>query len=242
MDKFLFPVDFVVINMEEDDDASLIPGRPFMKTAKIMIDIDDGLMNAIMEVKRQVHVSTPFEKSLTNALKVLNEDEEKEIEECQRELEALEEIPPLEAKFENLKEEPKIEESKLELKMLHSHLKYAFLEEDGHTPVIISNALSKNEEEKMIDVLNKSQCAMGWNLFDLKGISMSYWIHKILMEDDFKLVTHPQCRLNPTMKEAARKEVVKMLETKMIYPILDNVWVSPVQVVPKKGGMTMIQN
>ena len=44
VDKFFFPVDFVVIDMEEDHDAPLILGRPFMKTTRMMIDIDDGLM------------------------------------------------------------------------------------------------------------------------------------------------------------------------------------------------------
>lgn len=80
----------------------------------------------------------------------------------------MEEIPPLEAKVENLKEEPKIEKSKLELKILPSHLKYVFLEEHGHKSVIISNTLSKNEDEKLIDVLKKNQSAMGWTLCDLK--------------------------------------------------------------------------
>ena len=36
--------------------------------------------------------------------------------------------------------------------------------------------------------------------------------------------------------------MVKLLEVGMIYPISDSAWVSPVQVVPKKGGMTMITN
>ena len=44
------------------------------------------------------------------------------------------------------------------------------------------------------------------------------------------------------MKEVVRKEVVKLLEAGMIYPISDSEWVSPVQVVPKKGGMTVIKN
>ncbi|XP_019435079.1 PREDICTED: uncharacterized protein LOC109341594 [Lupinus angustifolius] len=44
------------------------------------------------------------------------------------------------------------------------------------------------------------------------------------------------------MKEVFRKEVVKMLQVGMIYPISDRKWVSPVQVVPKKGGMTVIRN
>ncbi|XP_058784921.1 uncharacterized protein LOC131659802 [Vicia villosa] len=86
VDKFLFPVDFVVIDMEEDIDTPLILGRPFMKTARMMINIDDGLIKidateeAIMKVESQVYLFTPLEKTLTKALEVLNEDEEKEIE------------------------------------------------------------------------------------------------------------------------------------------------------------------
>ena len=44
------------------------------------------------------------------------------------------------------------------------------------------------------------------------------------------------------MKEVVRKEVVKLLEARMIYLISDSQWISPVQVVPKKGGMTIIKN
>ena len=39
-----------------------------------------------------------------------------------------------------------------------------------------------------------------------------------------------------------RKEVLKLLEAGLIYPISDSAWVSPMQVVPKKGGMTVIKN
>ena len=63
-----------------------------------------------------------------------------------------------------------------------------------------------------------------------------------LMEEDFKPVAQPQRRLNPTMKEVVRKEVVKLLDAGMIYPISDSPWVSPVHVVPKKGGITVIRN
>ena len=44
------------------------------------------------------------------------------------------------------------------------------------------------------------------------------------------------------MKEEVRKEVLKLLEVGLIYPIPDSAWVSPIQVVPKKGGMTVIRN
>ena len=42
VDKFLFPVDFVIMEMEEDVEVPLILGRPFMKTARVLIDVDDG--------------------------------------------------------------------------------------------------------------------------------------------------------------------------------------------------------
>ena len=44
------------------------------------------------------------------------------------------------------------------------------------------------------------------------------------------------------MKEIVKAEVIKLLDAGMIYPISDSAWVSPVQVVPKKGGMTVIKN
>ena len=77
---------------------------------------------------------------------------------------------------------------------------------------------------------------------NLTGISPSFCMHRILMEEDYKLVAQLERRLNPTMKEVVRKEVVKLLEARMIYPISDSQWVSPVQVVSKKSGMIVIKN
>jgi hypothetical protein len=44
------------------------------------------------------------------------------------------------------------------------------------------------------------------------------------------------------MREVIKKEVSKLLKDGVMYPISDSEWVSPVQVVPKKGGMTVIRN
>ena len=62
------------------------------------------------------------------------------------------------------------------------------------------------------------------------------------MGEDYKHVAQPQRCLNPTMKEVVRKEVVKLLEDGMIYLISDSQWISPVQVVPNKGGMTVVKS
>ena len=62
------------------------------------------------------------------------------------------------------------------------------------------------------------------------------------MEDEAKPVRQPQRRLNPHMQEVVRAEVLKLLQAGIIYPILDSPWVSPTQVVPKKSGITVVQN
>ena len=67
-------------------------------------------------------------------------------------------------------------------------------------------------------------------------------MHKILMEDDAKPIVEHQQRLNPTRKEVVKNEVLKWLNASFIYAISDCTWVSPVQVIPKKGGMTVVRN
>nr|GEW41847.1 putative reverse transcriptase domain-containing protein [Tanacetum cinerariifolium] len=62
------------------------------------------------------------------------------------------------------------------------------------------------------------------------------------MEDEFKPSVQPQRRVNYNIKEVVKKEVIKLLDAGLIYPISDSPWVSPVQVVLKKGGMTVVKN
>nr|GFA33651.1 hypothetical protein [Tanacetum cinerariifolium] len=44
------------------------------------------------------------------------------------------------------------------------------------------------------------------------------------------------------MQEVVKKEIVKLLDTGIIYPIVDSLWVSPIHCVPKKGGITVVTN
>ena len=107
--------------------------------------------------------------------------------------------------------------------------------------MIISASLTAIEEDKLFRVLRDHKNALGWSLADLKGIRHSMCMHQILLEDGHKPSVEAQRRLNPTMKEVVRKEVLKWLDTGVIYPISDSAWVIPVQVVPKKGGTTVIR-
>ena len=108
--------------------------------------------------------------------------------------------------------------------------------------MIVAASLTLREEEKLLRVLREHRTALGWTISDIKGISPSICMHKILMEELYKLSIEPQRRSNPAMKEVVRAEILKLLNVGVIYAISDSLWVSPVQVVPKKCGMTVVKN
>ncbi|GJR01798.1 reverse transcriptase domain-containing protein [Tanacetum coccineum] len=154
-------------------------------------------------------------------------------------------LPP--KKNEDLKEvtkaKPSIEEPpELELKDLPSHLEYAYLEENDKLPVIIAKGLKDDEKEALLKVLKSHKRAIAWKITDIKGIDPRFCTHKILMEDDYKPTVQSQRRVNPKIYEVIKKEVLKLLDAGMIYPISDSPWVSPVHCVPKKGGITVVAN
>ena len=147
-------------------------------------------------------------------------------------------LPPNEDKTLPSEERP----PKLELKPLPTHLKYAFLGEEDTFPVIISSSLDLTQENQLLEILKTHRTALGWTITDIKGISPLICTHRIHLEEDVKPSRQPQRRLNPIMKEVVKKEVLKLLDVGVIYPIADSKWVSPTQVVPKKSGVTVVAN
>jgi len=117
-----------------------------------------------------------------------------------------------------------------ELKPLPNSLKYAFLEPHESLPVIIASDLDQDQENKLISLLRENKEALWWTLGDIKGISPSIVQHKIHLEDHAKPYRDRQRRLNPTLQEVVKKEVLKWLDHEIIYPISDSEWVSPIQV------------
>ncbi|XP_075504493.1 uncharacterized protein LOC142541930 [Primulina tabacum] len=275
-----FPVDFVVLDMEEDREIPLILGRPFLAAGKALIDVYKGelvlrlndesvVFNVFQSIKYPNDTSycfridtidefvecglqgllceDPLEICLTHTC--TGDLENKETEEYMHYLEASKPISKtVNSRIGELGHVPRplkssIQEApSLEMKPLPSHLKYLFLLNNDILPVLVSSTLTGTEEEKMLRVLRKNIKAIGWSIADIKWISSSMCMHKILMEADHKTSTQPQRRLNPAMQEGVKKEVIKLLDAGIIYPISDSRWVSPVQVVPKKGGITVVKN
>ncbi|GJZ41104.1 retrovirus-related pol polyprotein from transposon TNT 1-94 [Tanacetum coccineum] len=93
-------------------------------------------------------------------------------------------------------------------------------------------------ESQLADVLTKALPKTRINPIG-KGLALDVLTkHKTALA--WKLVVQPQQRLNPKVQEVVKEEIVKLLDTGLIYAISDSPWISSIYVVPKKRGMTVI--
>uniref|UniRef100_A0A2N9IMW2 RNA-directed DNA polymerase n=1 Tax=Fagus sylvatica TaxID=28930 RepID=A0A2N9IMW2_FAGSY len=262
IENFYYPVDFIILDTEPtlhpNNGIPIILGRPFLATANALINCRNGRMKITFG-------SMTAELNIFNVMRQQLEDDECHYvnlidtvvqEEFNRNcfsdpLEtllanssmnhgdlAVEELPETEKKPMPSSEEI----PQLELKPLPNGFKYAYLGPGETFPVVISAALNEEQEGKLLCVLRDHKLALGWTIADIKGISPLICTHKIYLEDDCKTSREPQRRLNPTMKDVVKNEVIKLLDAGIIYPISDSKWVSPTQVVPKKSGITVVKN
>ncbi|PIN11732.1 DNA-directed DNA polymerase [Handroanthus impetiginosus] len=277
VDKFIFPTDFVVLDMEVDIEVPIILGRPFLATGRTLIDVQKGELTMRVQ-DQQITFNVframkfpnesdecfavslfdnlagnesiteqpldPLERALLDLLDEENEEDREVVKMLDaskyfksRGVESLERTAPSKVLKPSIEEPPT-----LELKPLPNHLCYVYLGESDTLPVIISFSLSDLQVEKLLRVLRNHKGAIGWTIADIKGISPSFCIHKILLEDDQKPSVESQRRLNPIMTEVVKKEIIKWLDAGIIHPIFYSSWVSPVQCVPKKGGITVVPN
>ncbi|XP_062118669.1 uncharacterized protein LOC133832325 [Humulus lupulus] len=149
------------------------------------------------------------------------------------------------SRFEELpsereKSKPFVEEVPIvKLSQLPEGLKHVFLGDGDTFPVIIS---SKHDPSQEIKLLQNLKSTLGWMIADIKGIIPLICSHRINLEDGAIPRRDPQRRLNPSMKEVVKNEVLKLLDADIIYPVHDRKWVSPTQVVPKKSVVTVVEN
>ncbi|XP_062086043.1 uncharacterized protein LOC133792141 [Humulus lupulus] len=164
-----------------------------------------------LEVFKKLHINIPFAKAL---------------EQMPSYVKFMKEILSNKRKMGDYETVALTEEcGRRKLKVLPDHLRYAYLGEKETLPVIVSSFLSEVEEEKLLRVSRAHKTAIGWTLADIRGIIPSTVMHRILMEDVAKPNIDAQRRLNPTMKEVVRKDILKWLDGGVIYPISDSAWI-----------------
>ena len=210
VDKFIFPVDFVVLDMEEDKATPIILGRPFLtidvkngeSTPRVGEDqvnfnlykrmeftsmenascmMIDTLIPSQEDVLYDFGKSSPLEQCLTKSLTTETIGDE-DLSSTSKLIETI--LTLQENKEESALEKERKTPDGLVLKGLLKGLKYAFLGYNDTKPVIISSKLDNDMEVKFLGVLEWNSEAFAWFIEDIKGISPSICMHKILMEED----------------------------------------------------------
>ena len=250
--EFIYPVDFVVLETESVANSEIqipvILGRPFLATSNALINCRNGMLKLsfgnmtvelnIFNLQRQHAIFDGFDT--VNWLDVYACDDSYVDGLIDNDI--CDEIDPLTPNSSYSPSFAHTPDPVLELKPLPGSLKYVFLGPNETLPVIIASNLIENQENKLLKVLKEHKEAIGWTLGDIKGISPAIVRHRIHLEENGKPYRDHQRRLNPTLQEVVKKEVIKWLDHGIIYPISDSEWVSPVQIVPKKTGITVVRN
>ncbi|XP_058783187.1 uncharacterized protein LOC131657848 [Vicia villosa] len=242
--QFYIPTDFIIMDIKEDSNIPIILGRPFLATAGAIIDVKKGKLTFEVGEEKVEFILSQFFKApaIDDSCCFLDV-----IDECVKEMEKQQntysevlkiQMPPI-FEDDNWREEyqdnnlseclaltpdhiPCPKKPAIELKTLPKDLRYEFLDEELERPVIVNADLGQIETEKLLNVLRKYPTALGYNISDLKGISPSICMHRIMLEEECKTSQEHQRRINLILSDVVKKEVQKLLEAGIIYPISDS--------------------
>nr|GEW76088.1 hypothetical protein [Tanacetum cinerariifolium] len=241
--KIHFPTDFVVVDFEASPRVLLILGMSFLKTGRALIDVygeeitlrvnDESIT---FNLNQTMRYSSTYDDTSVNRVDVIDtacEDFVQDVLDFQYNPKSS--SPTLSDSCK----EPIVKSSsptltpfgekppELELKELPSHLECAFLEDSNKLLVIIAKNLKVDEREALINVLKSHKQAIAWKISNIKGIDLRFCTHKILMEDVYKPAVQSKRRVNPKIHDVIKKEVIKLLDADMIYPISDSPYIVP---------------
>ncbi|CAN6711979.1 unnamed protein product [Malus baccata var. baccata] len=239
VNHLVFPADFYMLEMEDSNHSPQLPillGRPFMKTARTKIDVFKGTLT--MEFDGEV-----IDFNISDAMRYPHDGHS-----CF----SIDVIDSLAQEFlDNLSEDALektltqnigLKNEGLALRHAHGNNKehlavpiqeelvemVAALESNSRhieqetLPVIISSSLTAQEEDKLVRVFREYKTTIGWTLADIKGISPTTYMHRILLEEGAKPSREAQRRLNPSMMDFVKKEIIKLLDCRVMYPISDS--------------------
>ncbi|CAM8978611.1 unnamed protein product [Rhodiola kirilowii] len=267
--KFFIPVDFYVLDMDSEQETPVILGRPFLNTVEAVIKCGEGSIELKIGNEKLKFFLKNAMKAPTSSFECYMLDISCEtfgLTSFENEVMELEDSSTLFASLMNMEDEdlgditlgegeqepsahenkedpvPRGKEFEGELKPIPSNLRYEFLGSNATYPVIVGATLNEDETSKLVHVLKANKKALGYSIDDITGISPSLCMHRINLEENVKPSRELLRRLNPKLSEAVFKEITKLRDAGIIYSVPDSEWVSPIHVVPKMGGLTVVQN
>nr|GEY74232.1 reverse transcriptase domain-containing protein [Tanacetum cinerariifolium] len=258
---FHFPADFVVVDYEPDPRVPLILGRCFLKTSRALIDVHKGELTLRIEneaitynLDQTVRYSANYNQMTANKINVIKSTCEEYSQEDSdfllfEEADAflgLEDDPDS-SKINTFYYDPKGDILLLE-DILNSEPSPPLPNQEQNLPSFkeelkayeaqtVKSSVDEPLEVELKDLPHHLEYAFleGDNKFPII-------IAKELRKEDYKPTVQNQRWVNPKIYDVIKKEVEKLLDARLIYPISDSPWVSPVHCVPKKGGFTVVEN
>nr|GEX70551.1 DNA-directed DNA polymerase [Tanacetum cinerariifolium] len=220
--KFHFPTDFVVVDFEADPRVPLILGRSFLRTGHMLVNRIDVIDVAREEYAQKMlgfsknssggNPTSTFEPIISDSSPSLTLFEGSDF--------ILEEIKVY------------LKDESISLKIDHANSKEKSSIEEP--PKLELKDLPSHLEYANLEGVDKLPVIIAKDLKDDEK--------EALLKEDYKPAVQSQRQVNPKIHEVIKKEVIKLLDAEMFYPISDSPWVSHIHCLPKKGGITIVEN
>ncbi|CAM8972423.1 unnamed protein product [Rhodiola kirilowii] len=212
--NFYIPEDFVVLEMEENNEIPILLGRPFLYTAGAIFYTTKGSItmrvgDEEVEFNLEKAQKGPSSTMSCNYLDLVNTYEMYDVPNL-----LMDEIDDLDYEHpkrvdcwailndedeEGTQRNKGKESCSVELKALPTSLRYEFLGPNSTLPIIVNASLNDDETLRLLDVIREHKDAIGYSIDDLKGISPNLCMHKINLEDDSLPSREHARRLNPLL-------------------------------------------
>nr|GEW43603.1 hypothetical protein [Tanacetum cinerariifolium] len=248
--KFYFPADFVILDFVVDPHVPLILGRPFLSTAHALIDVyeceitlrhDDQSLTLKCGDTPSISYNNLESLNKVDLIDVTCEEYSQEVlgftDDVSTEvsspiyepivLNSSQNLTPFcESDFLLLEEADAF--IAIDDEPISSNIDATYYDPEGDI-LILKELLNNdpehsNEKTALINVLKTQKKAIAWKLTDIKGIDPEFCSHKILLEEDYSPKVQSQRRVNPKIHDVIKKEVEKLLDAGLIYPISNSPW------------------
>ncbi|GJS48613.1 reverse transcriptase domain-containing protein [Tanacetum coccineum] len=258
IDRFFFPVNFVLLDMKEDHKIHIILGRPFLATAYAMIDVFNKKIS--FKVGDET-ITFDIEKSIR--FPHSDDDTYHSVDMIDLSiLDYVQEILPLEP-FDSFLFEPinhhlptKInslwDDNEGEQDLINQISRNLEPESEGYTkPTLFAVNMFEGEKPttKLKDLPSHLEYAFLGNnqeflviISSLLSTQEKELLFGVLAKHKSALAWKvTDIRLNPKVQDIVKAEIVKLLDAGLIYAIFDSPWVSPIHVVPKREESQLLQ-
>nr|GEZ19681.1 DNA-directed DNA polymerase [Tanacetum cinerariifolium] len=248
--KFHFPTNFVVVDFEADPRVPLILRRSFLRTGHALIDVygeeitlrvnDEAVTFNLNQTTRY---SSTYDDMSINRIDVIDISREDDF--ILEEIKAYLKDESISPKIDHADCDPDGDICLIEKLLNDDPFQLPLMDLKRGEVIKAKSLIEEPLKLELKDLPSHLEYAYLEGVDKLPVIiakDLKVDEKEALLEEDYKAVLQSQRWVNLKIHEVIKKEVIKLLDAEMTYPISDSSWVSPIHCVPKKGGITVVEN